>query len=202
MASNINDDDFALYFNRVFNVVSKFFISISICLITCIPFIFPILINKKFALGYDLIPITIISTIFNTIQGLIAVIYAGKKNTKSIANTSVVSAFINIIVHLSLIKFIGLFAAAISTLISFISLSLYRMYDVTKKYVKIKVDSKTIISFIVILIIILPLYYINNFALNFVSLLISIFYAFYLNRNSITLLKKVVTKKIKNIKEC
>ena len=108
IAIAIDDEDVNIYFNKMFDIVMRLFIALAIGIIAFMPIVYPIMINEKFSFGYVLVPISIISSLFNVIIGLISVIYVGKKNTKAIANTSIVSAIINIVVHLSLIKFIGL----------------------------------------------------------------------------------------------
>ena len=130
----IKDDDVCDYFNRMFNIVLRLFTAMAVGMIACMPFVFPIMINEKFSAGYGLVPVSIVGSLFNVIVGLISVIYVAEKNTKAIASTSIVSAVINIIVHLVLIKFIGLYAAVISTFVAFFVMSIYRMIDINKKY--------------------------------------------------------------------
>ncbi|HBA37533.1 MAG TPA: hypothetical protein DCY94_02295, partial [Firmicutes bacterium] len=89
----------------------------------------------------------VIASLLNVVVGLISAIYVAKKNTKSIANTSIISTLINIAVHVILIKSIGLYAAAVSTLVSFLTMSLYRLYDIRKKYFKVKFRRGVISSF-------------------------------------------------------
>ncbi|HAB67546.1 MAG TPA: hypothetical protein DCE23_09295 [Firmicutes bacterium] len=146
MALHINDDDIEDYFSKVFNIMINLFISLAMGIIACMPFVYPILINEKFALGYGLVPILIIASFFNVIVGLISVIYVAKKNTKAIANTSVFAAICNIVTHLCLIKFIGLYAAVVSTLVSYFVMTLYRIYDINKKYFKIYIPINMMIK--------------------------------------------------------
>ena len=191
----INDDDVQTYFNKTFNVIMNLFTAMAVGMIACIPFVFPIMINDKFAAGFGLVPISIIASLFNVVVGLISVIYVAKKNTKAIANTSVVAAIINIIVHLSLIKFIGLYAAVISTFVSFFVMSIYRLIDIRKRYFDIHIEKKLVLKFIPILIIILILYYLRNPYLNVLSLLIAIAFAWNINKDSCNILLGFVRKK-------
>ncbi len=199
IALHINDKDIKEYFTKMFNVILKLFTSIGFGIIACMPFVFPILIRKKFIEGYVLVPISIIAAIFHVVVGLISVIYVAKKNTKAIANTSIISAIINIAVHLSLIKFVGLYAAVISTFVAFFTMSIYRLYDIKKKYFKIQIDNKFILLSMIVLVIIATTYYINNLILNIFSLLIAILYAFYINKDSINTILNLFKKKIKKV---
>lgn len=196
MALHINDDDMEDYFSKVFNIMINLFISLAMGIIACMPFVYPILINEKFALGYGLVPILIIASFFNVIVGLISVIYVAKKNTKAIANTSVFAAICNIVTHLCLIKFIGLYAAVVSTLVSYFVMTIYRIYDINKKYFKIHIPiNLTIISGILMTIVLLTYYY-NNIYLNIGSLVIVIIYCWLINRKYLYLLLNIVKKKL------
>ena len=192
----IKDDDLSAYFNKMFDVVMRLFISMAIGIIAFMPFIYPIMINKKFSYGFGLVPISIIASLFNVVVGLISVIYIGNKNTKAIANTSIVSAIINIIVHLSLIKFIGLYAAVVSTLSSFLIMSIYRVIDINKKYFKITINSKLVIETLLILLFVSYTYYKGNLYLNIVSIFISIIFALLVNKDSLNLIIGLMKKKI------
>ena len=145
IALHINDTDIESYFNKTFNIILRFFASLVFILISIMPFVYPIMVNKNYLYGYGLVPILLISCFFNVIQGMIAVVYAAKKDTKSIAKTSVTAAILNIIIHFLLIKYVGLYAAVWSTLSAFIIISLYRLYDIRKKYLKIKIEKRLII---------------------------------------------------------
>ncbi len=193
----INDADIKEYFNKMFNIMLRLFSAMAIGIIACMPFVFPVMINEKFGSGYNLVPISIIASLFNVVVGLLSVIYVAKKDTKAIANTSIISAIINIIIHLVLIKFVGLFAAVISTFAAFFIMSIYRFVDVRNKYFKVEIDLGYIIKTLVVLFIICSLYYINNLYLNIVSLLLAIIYAWYINKNSIGIILVFLKNKIK-----
>ena len=193
----IKDDDVSDYFNKMFNIILKLFTALAIGMIACMPFVFPIMINEKFSVGYGLVPISIIGSLFNVVVGLVSVIYVAKKNTKAIASTSIVSAVINIIVHLVLIKFIGLYAAVISTFMAFFIMSIYRLIDVSKRYFKIKIDMKFVIQSLIALIFVFVSYYINNIYLNVFVVLFAVLFAIYINKDSFDIIFKLFTKKLK-----
>lgn len=193
----IKDEDVSDYFNKMFNIILRLFTAMAVGMIACMPFVFPIMINEKFSAGYGLVPISIVGSLFNVIVGLISVIYVAEKNTKAIASTSIVSAVINIIVHLVLIKFIGLYAAVISTFVAFFVMSIYRMIDINKKYFKINSDIKFVIQSAIALIFVFVSYYINNIYLNVFVVLFAVLFAFYINKDSFDIIFKLFTKKLK-----
>lgn len=194
---HIKDKDIAEYFNKIFNTVLNLFMSISLLMISLMPIIYPIMINKKFISGYNLVPILILASLFNIIVSLIGVVYVANKNTKEIANTSILSALINIVSHLLLIRFIGLYAAAISTLLSYLIMAIYRLLNINKKYFKVKLNKVTITKTIITTTIILIIYYINNIYLNILSIIITIIFSWDLNKKTIKPLIRMLNQKLK-----
>lgn len=191
---HIKDKDISEFFNSTFNVILSFFVSIIIGIIGFMPFAFPILINNKFAFSYNLIPIAMIAAIFHIIVSLETAVYYGYKDSKSIANTAVVSAIINVIVHLVLIKIIGLYAAVTSTFVAYFIMSMYRTRDVGKKYFKICFDRKKVILTFFTMLVIVILYYINNIYLNIISCFITIVYIVLMNKKTFKSLLKILKK--------
>jgi len=178
---HINDKDKDKFFSDVCNSSLKIFGSISLLLIALIPFVFPILINSNFSEAYNYIPILMIAALCNNMVICYSAIYIAKKLTKKVMNTSIVSAIINIVINLVLIKFIGIYAAAISTFIAYGSMLIYRHFDV-QKYAKIKYKKSLILTIIVSFIIVSIIYYINNLYLDIISLILCIVFTFILNK--------------------
>lgn len=173
---NINDGDINVYFNHVFNIILNLFICIGILLIALMPFIWPIMINSKFNDGYNLVPILILSSIFNVMVGLLSAIYLAKKDTKSIAITSILAASINICTHLVLIKLTGLYAAALSTLIAYFTIAIYRLIDVKRRYFAITIKKDFVIVSVILCSIVLISYYLNNLIVSGVIVILVILY--------------------------
>lgn len=192
---HINDKDNSEFFSKIINVTLKLFTTICFGIIACMPFAFPIMINEKFGEAYNQIPILMLASVFNVIAGLLSVIYIAKKDTKSVAKTSIVAAIINIIVNLGLINVIGLYAASISTLVSYLVMAIYRLHDV-KKYIKIELDKKFLKLAFVMLIILFISYYINNIYINITVLFVTTSISFVINKDSIQFVINIINKKI------
>lgn len=193
----VKDKDFDIYFNKMLNVFAKVFLSIGLIIIVCMPVVFPLMINENYSGGYKYIPISIIASYLNVLVGLISVIYLAKKNTKGIANTSIIAAIINIISHILLINKIGLYAATVSTLISFLILTIYRFVDIRKKYFTINIEKKFVISALIVTSFVCACYYFNNICMNCISMLVVIVYSCLLNKNSVKSFLDLFYKKMK-----
>ena len=192
---HIKDEDRDIFFNKTINIVFRVFLAMCFGIIVCMPIVFPIMVNIQYVEAYKYIPILMLAALGNVVVGLISVIYVAQKDTKSISKTSIYAALINIIVHVILIKFIGLYAAAISTLAAYLAMSIYRLNDV-KKYIKIKFDKSILISALMFGTYFIICYYINNFILNIINILFVIIYAIFINRNSLNIIKDVVFQKV------
>ncbi len=197
-ALHINDDDREVFFSDVINSMVKLFSCIGLCLITVMPFVFPIFINSKFNDAINYIPILIIAYVFNVVITLYTGIYIGLKKTKEVALTTIIGAIINIIVNIAFIKWLGIWAAAISTALSYFAMMMYRYFDL-KKYMKITFDKKAILSILLVFVIAFFLYYYNNLYLNIISLVLSVIYSYLLNRKFIKTGVTTILKKMKII---
>ena len=181
---NIDSDDKDEFFSKILDFVIKIFGSICLLVISFMPFIFPIMIDLKFEDAYYQIPILIVATMFNILISFYGSIYVAKKLTKEIAKTSFFAAIINIIINCALIEYIGLYAASLSTLIAYFSMFIYRCFDV-KKYVNIKIDYKIIVSMVMMYILTITIYFINNFMFNIFIVITTVLYSCMINKNNI-----------------
>ncbi len=157
-AVHIKDEDKDSFFSETFNFIIQLFISIGILVIGIMPVLFNVMVSSSYADAYNYIPLLIIGTFFNIVVSFIGGIYVALKKTKSIAMTSFLSGVINIIINLFLISKIRIYAAAISTIVAFASMSIYRYIDV-QKYVELRINHKKFITLLFCVIVSCILYY-------------------------------------------
>lgn len=193
-ALHINSPDRDEFFSDISNTVTKLFTSLGVGMIACMPFVFPLLINSKYNGAYNQIPILVLGAVFNVVVCLYSAVYIAKKMTKQVATVSILGAIINIIVNVLFIDKIGLYAASISTAISYFVMMVYRHIDL-KKYVNIKYESGLIIKTIIIFTFSIILYYQNNMILNIINLIIVVIYSFIMNKDFLNSGKKLFLSK-------
>lgn len=186
---HINDSDKDEFFSEVFNNILKILTSISLLIMAFMPIIFIVMVGKNYNSAYKYIPILLLGNIFNTLSNIFGGIYIAKKETKEAAKTTTLCAIINIIVNLIFIKKIGLWAAALSTLIAYIVLFIYR-YINTKKYVIFLMDKKLIKQIVIVYIICTLFYYINNIIIIMLNILITFIFIIKMNKDKIINLVK------------
>lgn len=194
-ALHISDSDRDEFFSNTFNSILKLFSSVCIMLIGLLPLIFNILINSSYDESYMYIPILLLGMIFNIIVSFIGCIYVAKKLTKQVATTSFWSGLINIVINLLLINIIGIYAAAISTVVAFAVMSIYRIIDV-QKYVKLKLDFKMIVILIMLFIIECSMYYIRIIPLSIFNCIILIIILIMMNKNFILAITNQIKAKL------
>lgn len=179
-----NDDDRDEFIGEMMETVSNLFVSVCVGIIAIMPFVFPVMVNQQYGNAYYQIPILLIAVIFQILVGLYSAIYIALKKSSTIARTTIAGAIINVLVNLVLIRFIGLYAASISTLVSYASTALYRRVDI-RKYIQIKVNVLNILLNSAAVILVTASYYFNIFILNAATLVIACIYVIGINRKLI-----------------
>ena len=182
------------FFSDISNTVTKLFTSLGVGMIACMPFIFPLLINSKYNGAFNQIPILVLGAVFNVVVCLYSAIYIAKKMTKQVATVSIIGAIINITINVLFIKYLGLYAASISTAISYFVMMVYRHIDL-KKYVNIKYESGLIVKTFLIFTFSIILYYQKNMILNIINLIVVVIYAFIMNKDFLSSGKKLFLSK-------
>ncbi len=193
-ALHINSPDRDAFFSDISNTVTKLFTSLGVGMIACMPFVFPLLINSKYNAAFDQIPILVLGAVFNVVICLYSAVYIAKKMTKQVATVSILGAVINIVVNVLFIKYIGLYAASISTAVSYFIMMIYRHIDL-KKYINIKYEDGLVIKTVLIFTFSIILYYQKNLILNIINLIVVVIYAIVMNKDFLNSGKKLLLSK-------
>lgn len=192
---HINDKDNNEYFTNILNTTHKLFFSICYLLLGAMPFVFMIMVGDNYREAYQYVPILLFANLLNTLANTTGAVYIAKKKSSSAAKTTLAAAIINIIINLLFVRILGLYAAAISTLISYALLALYRYYDV-QKYVKMKIDDKFFIVSTIIFMASSIIYMRNNIILNIINLLVIAIVCIFINKKLIKKTAKRIIDKI------
>ena len=119
--------------------------------------------------------------------------------TKQVATTSILGAIINIVINIGLVHFIGLYAAALSTAISYFVMMVYRHYDL-KKYMNITYEKGLLFKTICIFTFAIIIYYQRNIYLDIISLVVVVIYSVYMNKDFLKTSFVTVFSKLKSLK--
>ena len=193
---HINSSDRDEFFSDIANTVMKLFVALGVGMIACMPFVFPIMINSKYNGAYDYIPPLVLATVFNVAICLYSQIYLAKKMSKQVASTTIMGAIINILINVIFIKFIGLYAACISTTISYFVMVIYRHIDL-KKYMNVQYEKGFFVKSFLIFAFAIFFYYYNHLYTNIFSLVVVCIYAFFTNKDFLKSSFDTIKHKIK-----
>lgn len=127
---HINDEDSAKFLSDMISKIVRLFASMAIGINCIVSIFFTWLINENYIEAYNQIPINMLAILCNVIVGLLGAVYVARKATYKVAKTTITSGLINVVTHLGLIKFIGLYAASISTFLGYAVMMVYRYIDV------------------------------------------------------------------------
>ncbi len=129
------DEYYTSMFRTMYDLMGGF-LGLLICFT---PLLFKILIRGDYGEAYNQMPLLFLAVFLYSMCSFLGGIYVARKDTKSVGITTMAAAVCNLVVDISLINFIGIYAASGSTFVSFLFLFLFRMFDV-RKHVKIQYD--------------------------------------------------------------
>ena len=177
-------------FRTMFDLMAGFFGVI----IASTPLLFKILIRGDYGEAYNQMPILFVAMFFYSMSTFLGGIYVAYMKSKSVGVTTTIAAIINLVTDIGLIKFIGLYAASGSTLISYIFLFLYRIIDV-QKIVKVNYDKTHTFLIIGIMVVESVLCFLQMPALNVLNAVIGIVMFVILNKSLI----RTASRKLKTV---
>lgn len=195
-AKALHEEDSSQYYNKIYEALKNMVYSATVLVIAFVPFVFNILIKGGYQEAYLYIPILVFSVYFSNMASFYGGIFSAYKKTKIIGTTTFVSAIINLVIDIVFIKTIGIYAAAISTLLASIFLYVYRKYKI-KDFVKLK-HSKDMSFTIIITLIVFLSYYSNNIIFKGIALLFTIIYALMMNKGVVKMFAGKFIKKNKS----
>jgi O-antigen/teichoic acid export membrane protein len=188
---HINDDDRDEFFSDTASSVVEVFGSLGLLLIAFMPFVFPLIIDKKYNEALLYIPILTLAAFFYAIVGIYSAVYVAKKMTKQVATTSIFAAIINIVLNLLFVKSFGIWAAAISTAIAYGVMAIYRHYDM-KKYVNLQYKSGLLLKIAAAYILAIAFYYWNTELGNIINAIIAMTVAYTFNKDTVSGLLSII----------
>lgn len=180
----IKEKDVDKYYSDIFMDVVDIISGLLALIIAATPIIFRLLIRGEYFASYVQIPILLMAAYFSAISAFIGGIYIAHKRTKNIGITTLVAAGINLSIDLIFVNKIGIYAASISTLVSYVWLAVYRMINVCR-FQHLKYNLKRIIIEFFCVMVMCALCALNISTINILSCLFEIFFAIYINHDRI-----------------
>ena len=127
--------------------------------------LFDLLIGSNYTDSYWHIFILLIAIFFSSLSSLYGGVSSANMDSKSVAYSTVIGAIINITINIFTMKYIGLYAASLSTAISYMAIS-YMRESVVKRWYKIVLFDMKDIWLVPISLCVVMGYYLHNNAFN------------------------------------
>ena len=188
----LNDTDRDKYYNYVYNQMTIVLLSLCCGILSLNSWFFNYIFDYKYVLGYLYTPILISGTVMLTISQFFGGIQISMKQPKENGITTITGAVSNLIIHLFLVNFIGLFAAAISTLVSQTIVCFMRKMRLNK-IMKLNYTKSTRFYFGLYIYFLIASYFINNLYFNIVNVIFAFIVMAWANKKYVI---KVVSKLI------
>lgn len=190
------DEDAGKYYSSMYRTMFDLMAGFMCLIIACVPVLFVIFIRGDYDEAYIQIPILLLAMFFFAMSSFFGGIYVAYMKTKSVGITTMVAAALNLIIDLGLIHWIGLYAATLSTLISYIFLFVYRLID-SKKVVNLEYDFGHMAWVFIIMLTVTGMCMMQNTIVNIINFVVSCVIFVLLNRSFVLTLFTTVRKKLK-----
>lgn len=172
------------YYNEIYNKMSVILLSLCCGILSLNSWLFNYIFDIKYYDGHLYAPILIGGTVFATLSQFYGGIQISFKQPKENGITTIVGAVANLIIHFGLIKFVGLYAAAVSTILSQILVCVLRNYRL-KKIVDLKFTKKTLIYFAIYCYFTVLAYYITNQFVNVLNVVLATILVLWVNKEAL-----------------
>ena len=189
------DNDKYEYYSKMCDWVYRLLTGLMAGLIMCTPVIWRFLIRGEYSEAYYHLPILYMGMMFSCMSSTLGGIYIAHMKTRSVGLTTVFAAVVNLIIDFALIKFVGIWAGSLSTMVSYLVLWIYRMIDI-QKFQVVKINKKMILGSIISLSIMAIICFQNTLLYNLLNIIICGIVLVIFDRDIIAFVIKVLKKKI------
>ncbi|MBQ6971965.1 MAG: oligosaccharide flippase family protein [Synergistaceae bacterium] len=185
----MKDNDRAEYYTQMFRALLDFMAGLLGLIIASTPILFAVLIKGDYSDAYTQMPLLFMASFFSIICSFLGGIYMACKEMKGLARTTFMAAACNVTANLVLIKFIGLYAASLSTVISYVLVGTVRMRDV-REMAGMKYDVMHMILVVAFLSLMAVLCCVRNIFLDIINIIMSAAFFTVLNKGMILAVRR------------
>lgn len=124
-----NDKNF---YSEVFVSYSVIGFGAAVCINTIVKPFMAVYVSNEFAESWKFVPLLLVSAAFSAVASYFGFLYGALKKSTNNMKSTLFAAVINIIINYLCILQFGVWGAIIGTVIAYIALAFYRMFDVLK----------------------------------------------------------------------
>ncbi len=195
IALNIHDADREQFLSKMFDRMIRLFSFLALGILTCASLFFPLLIGAEYSNSYFHVFILVVAVFVNSLCSVYGGLFAGFKKSKTVGLTTTIGAVTNLLVNLSLVKILGLYAASVSTLVSYIVILAARKHA-ADKLVKTRFPLGFLLQLLLVFAVVTTGYVIRNTWLNVGILLLLILWGTWNNREIFLEILQMLVQKL------
>lgn len=192
-----NDKDKEKKSSESLNLLIRLLLSVNIILVPIIGVFYKLFIHGNYIKGIKFIPIMFLAASINPIAIQFGHVFLANKKSNYLFNTTLVGATINVLFVLLLINHIGLYAAALGTLLGAIT-NLFIRKVFSKKFINLRIQFNKIFILLLYYIIVLNVYYFAQNKFNILTLLVGLILTIYFNKQLVFNIYNYIFRTIKS----
>lgn len=182
VVNRIKDSDREEYFNHILNSLLELLFTVCSGLLAGSFVVYYYIFDSKYFEAIRYSPILIFSAVFLALSQFFGGIQIALKQPRQNGITTVIGAIVNILAHVGLYKYIGLYVAAVSTLMAN-GIILWLRILLVKNRFKVYIKRKTLFVFIGFIYFFFMSYHHTNMFLNWFNLFMSCIFFIMVNIN-------------------
>ena len=193
------DENVSEYYSKMFDAIFSLVSAVIALIIAFTPILFRFFIRGDYGEAYPHIPILLMANYFMCMSSHLAGIYMACKRTRSIAVTTLAAAAVNLLVDLLLVKGFGIYAASVSTLVSYAFIFVYRLINV-QSFQKVSYPYGKIVLYTLILTVMCLMCCSSLLWIKFVNAIAAFAFALVINQSQIKTIGEILKRKLKKEK--
>ena len=140
------------FFGKTYEMYNSCMILVTSIIMLFNVFLSKFLYSKNFFEAWHYVPSLLFATLFSALAGYMGGVFSAVKDTKTCAYSTFISAGVNIILNIILIKNMGIIGAAYATLVAYVVSWIIRVLA-SRKYIKMRVNwSKSFLAYALLFI--------------------------------------------------
>lgn len=184
------------YYQALYEQIDNLVFSVILLMTAGMAILFRIFVRGDYVQGFIYVPFLMFAMYFNCLAKYYSGLYTAMKKTKAMATSTIIAAMVNLVINFLLIKEIGLYAAAISTLVAEIILFLVRKKLISKE-IYIQMNMKKVILEVLMIVMVISLYSYDNWIKIWIAVMVAGIYAVVMNRSVFETIYKMMKRKMK-----
>jgi O-antigen/teichoic acid export membrane protein len=149
------------FYSDIFNTLAMVMLLATSFLTAIVKPLYSVWLAPEYYEAWKYTTILMLANVFSCFSTFVGVNYIAMKKTKGNLKTALVGGVVSIVLGLVFIPLFGVYAAAVSTMVSFLATWLYRLLD-TRKFIEIRADYLKIMVVMCVIVVQTVLLFIND----------------------------------------